>query len=138
MKKVLVICTGNAARSQLADGLINHDLGERWQAYSAGTQPSGFIQPLALRALQELGVDTSRLYNKGMSQFVDQPFDLVITICDNAAQTCPVWLGMGKVIHHPLPDPSDAQGTEEERLAAFKSVCAQIRSEIYPLLEEFK
>ena len=135
MKRVLVICTSNSARSQLAEGIINHDLAGRWQAFSAGSQPSGYVQPLALRALQELNIDTSALYSKGISLYEGQEFDLVITICDNAAQSCPFWPGMGKQVHHALPDPSDVMGSEEERLAAYRRTIAQIRSEIFPLLE---
>ncbi len=135
MKRVLVICTGNSARSQLAEGLINHYLAGRWQAFSAGTKPSGYVQPLALQALQELGIDTLAMYSKSVAVFDGQQFDVVITVCDNAAKTCPYWPGPGKVVHHALPDPSDAEGSDAERLAVFRRVREQIRAEIFPILE---
>lgn len=134
-KRVLVICTGNSSRSQLAEGLINHELGDRWQAFSAGSKPSGVVHPLALQALQELGIDTSAQYSKHVSIYYGQPFDLVITVCDNAAKTCPFWPGQSKVIHHALPDPGQVEGDDETRLAAFREVREMIQRAIYPILE---
>ena len=135
IKRVLIICTGNASRSQLAEGMINHFLAERWLALSAGSHPSGYVHPLALAALRELGIDPSGQVSKGLDQFIGQPFDVVITVCDNAAQYCPVWPGQGKVIHFPLPDPSDVEDTPEVRLAAFREVRELIRTQLFPMLE---
>ena len=135
IKRVLIICTGNASRSQLAEGMINHFLAERWLALSAGSHPSGYVHPLALAALRELGIDPSGQVSKGLDKFIGQPFDVVITVCDNAAQYCPFWPGQGKVIHFPLPDPSDVEDTQEVRLAAFREVRELIRTQLFPMLE---
>ncbi|MHB1357293.1 MAG: arsenate reductase ArsC [Anaerolineae bacterium] len=135
LKRVLVICTGNTSRSQLAEGMINHFLAGRWLAFSGGSHFSGYVHPLALSALRELGIDASGQTSKGLDQFIGQPFDAVITVCDNAAKYCPFWPGQGKVIHMPLPDPGDVEGTPEERLAAFREVRELIRSELFPILE---
>jgi arsenate reductase (thioredoxin) len=134
-KRVLVICTGNASRSQLAEGMINHFLEGRWRAFSAGSHPSGYVHPLALAALRELGIDPSGQTSKSLEQFIGQPFDVVITVCDNAAKVCPFWPGQGTVIHLPLPDPGDVEGTPAERLAAFREVRELIRTQLFPLLE---
>src|SRR5688572_6464483 len=95
LKKVLILCTGNSCRSQMAEALINYELGKSWQAFSAGTQPSGFVHLLAIQALAELGI-----YHQGESKstenFRREVFDVVITVCDDAAENCPVWLGKGK------------------------------------------
>jgi arsenate reductase (thioredoxin) len=135
VKRVLVICTGNASRSQMAEGMINHYLAGRWLAFSAGSHPSGYVHPLALAALRELGIDPSGQTSKSLEQFIGQPFDVVITVCDNAAQYCPFWPGQGKVIHLPLPDPGDVEGTPEEHLAAFREVRELIRTQLFPILE---
>jgi arsenate reductase len=135
MKRVLVICTGNSARSQIAEALINRLKGDRWQAVSGGTKPSGVVHPLALQVLREAGFETTGLYSKAMTIWLGQPFDLVITVCDNAAKTCPFWLGMDKTIHHALPDPSLVEGDETTRLQAFRDTLALVKNEIFPLLE---
>jgi arsenate reductase (thioredoxin) len=135
LKRVLVICTGNASRSQLAEGMINYYLAGHWMAFSAGSHPSGYVHPLALAALREVGIDPSSQASKGLDQFIGQPFDVVITVCDNAAHYCPFWPGQGKVIHLPLPDPGDVEGSPEVRLAAFREVRELIRTQVFPVLE---
>ncbi len=125
-KKVLILCTGNSCRSQMAEAIINHDLAGQWQAESAGTQPSGFVHPLALRALAEIGIQHSG-ESKSLDRFRGMDFDVVITVCDDAAENCPVWLGKGKRVHIGFPDPAKAEGSEEEKMAIFRQVRDDIR-----------
>ena len=113
-KRVLFLCTGNSARSQMTEGLVNHLLGNRWEAYSAGTAPTGCVHPLAMRAMAELGIDISAQHSKPVDTFRNTDFDLVITVCDDAARNCPVWLGKGKKVHLGLLDPAAATGSEAE------------------------
>ena len=94
-KTVLFLCTGNSARSQMSEGLVNHFLGDYWQAYSAGTHPSYYVHPMAITVMAELGIDISEQWSKSTEEFRGRDFDLVITVCDNAAKTCPTWLGKG-------------------------------------------
>nr|WP_290670582.1 arsenate reductase ArsC [Ardenticatena sp.] len=129
-RRVLVLCTGNSCRSQMAEAIINHDLGDAWEAVSAGTNPSGSVHPLALRALEEIGVPTTGLQSKSTAAFRGQSFDVVITVCDDAAENCPVWLGSGKVVHIGFPDPAKAEGSEEERMRLFRDVRDGIRKRI--------
>lgn len=121
MKTVLILCTGNSCRSQMAEALINEKLGDTWQAYSAGTEPSGYVHPKALRALEEIGIR-----HQGESKHIDdlptREFDSVITVCDDAAENCPVWLGQGVRTHIGFPDPAKAQGSDEEVMAIFRAV----------------
>jgi len=105
MKKVLFLCTGNSCRSQMAEAIVNARMGGEWQAVSAGTKPAGYVHPKALAALSEIGIQ-----HEGSSKHADEfkgvDFDLVVTVCDSAAEECPVWLGMGKKVHHSFPDPA--------------------------------
>lgn len=120
-QKVLFLCTGNSARSQLAEAIVNARYGGEWQAYSAGTKPAGSVHPLAIQVLSEAGIlHVGR--SKTVDEFRDSAFDLVVTVCDNAAEECPLWLGTGKRVHLGYPDPAQAQGSEEERLNAFRQV----------------
>ncbi len=135
--RVLILCTGNSCRSQLAEAIINHDLGERWQAFSAGTTPAGYVHPSAIKALSEIGIEHHGV-SKPVEQFRDQSFDLVITVCDDAAENCPVWLGKGKRVHIGFPDPAKAEGSEEEVLAVFRAVRDDIRLKIPAYLKEFQ
>jgi arsenate reductase len=135
-KRVLFLCTGNSIRSQMAEGLVNHFVGDKWEAYSAGTVPLGYVHPLAAQAMAELGVDISARRSKSAEEFRNADFDLVITVCDHAARDCPLWLGSGNVIHMGFPDPFYAIGTEEERLAVFRQVRDDIRRRVLPRLEE--
>ncbi len=137
-RRVLFLCTGNSARSQMAEGLVNHFLGDRWEAQSAGTHPAGYVHPLAVQAMAELGIDISTCRSKSTDEFRGQVFDCVITVCDHAAQNCPVWLGSGSTVvrHIGFPDPAAADGNEEERLAVFRRVRDDLRRELLAYLEQ--
>jgi arsenate reductase len=135
-KRVLFLCTGNSARSQMAEGLVNHFLGDEWEAYSAGTEPTGHVHPLAIRAMAELGINISHQRSKAVDEFRDAEFDLVVTVCDNAASNCPLWLGPGQVKHMGFPDPAAVSGSEAERLAVFRQVRDGLRQEVFRYLEE--
>lgn len=132
-KRVLILCTGNSCRSQLAEALVNHDLGDIWRADSAGTAPAGYVHPLALRVLDEIGIN-HRGTSKHVDEFRGRDFDAVITVCDDAAENCPVWLGKGMRTHIGFPDPAKASGSEEEVLAVFRAVRDDIRSRVLGFL----
>ncbi len=135
-KHVLILCTGNSCRSQMAEGLINHDLGDMWQAYSAGTKPSGYVHPLAVQAMAELGIDISGGISKSADQFRDMDLDLTITVCDDASEQCPLWLGSGQVVHIGFQDPADATGSEAEKMAVFRRVRDEIRQGVLDFLRQ--
>lgn len=134
--RVLILCTGNSCRSQMAEGLINHFLGDSWQAYSAGTAPSGYVHPLAVKAMAELDIDISAGRSKYTDEFRGVAFDQVITVCDDAAENCPVWLGGGKRTHIGFYDPAKATGSEEEQIAAFRQVRDEIREQVLEYLQQ--
>ena len=134
MRKVLFLCTGNSCRSQMAEAIVNARLGEAWHAASAGTHPAGYVHPLALRALAEIGIEHVGR-SKHVDEFRDVAFDLVVTVCDSAAEQCPVWLGQGRRVHLSFPDPAKVTGTEEEVMAAFRRVRDDIATQIPALLE---
>ncbi len=134
-KRVLFLCTGNSCRSQMAEGLVNHFLGTDWTAESAGTQPSGYIHPLAVQVMEELGIDISGGRSKSVDEFRDVPFDVVVTVCDDAAENCPVWLGDGQVIHIGFPDPAKATGMASEKVAVFRQVRDAIRQQVLGFLD---
>ncbi len=121
-KQVLFVCAGNSCRSQMAQGLVNHFLGDTWQGYSAGTEPAGYVHPMALQVMSELEIDMSGCRSKSTDEFRDVDLDLVITVCDDAAENCPVWLGPGKAVHISFFDPAKVTGSEQERLAVFQQV----------------
>ena len=129
-KRVLFLCTGNSCRSQMAEGLVNHTLGDEWEAYSAGTKPAGFVHPLAVQVMSELDIDISRQRSKSAAEFREKHFDRVVTVCDDAAETCPVWLGRGRHVHIGFEDPAKATGSEADRLAVFRRVRDEIRQKI--------
>ena len=134
-RKVLFLCTGNSCRSQLAEAIVNARLGDEWEAVSAGTKPAGYVHPKALAALAEIGIQhTGR--SKPADEFRGQDFDLVVTVCDTAAEECPVWLGKGRKLHHGFPDPAKAEGSDEQVMAAFRAVRDDIAREIPALLAE--
>ena len=141
-KQVLFLCTGNSARSQMAEGLVNHLLGDEWEAFSAGTRPSGYVHPLAIRVMAEIGIDISGHRSKSVDEFrtasSERGIDLerVITLCDEAAKNCPAWLGEGRVTHVGFPDPAEATGSEEERLAVFRQVRDAIRERVSAVLSQ--
>jgi arsenate reductase len=136
--KVLFLCTGNSCRSQMAEGLVNHFLRKGWQAFSAGTRPSGEVHPLAIKAMAELGIDIADQTSKSVDAYRDQTFELVVTVCDSAAEECPVWLGKGEKVHISFPDPALALGSEEERLELFRAVRDDLRRRIFYFLENRK
>ncbi len=120
-RRVLVLCTGNSARSQMAEGLLRHLGGGEIEAFSAGTAPS-VVHPLAVRAMGELGIDIGHQESKHLDQFRSWSFDDVLTVCDQAAESCPVFPGGARRTHWSLPDPAALEGEEEERLDAFRRV----------------
>ncbi len=131
-KRILILCTGNSARSQMAEGLLRHDAGDRFEVFSAGTKPSQ-VRPEAIAAMRELGIDISGQRSKSVDEFTGQQFDYVLTVCDNAKESCPIFPGNTVAIHHNFEDPAAVQGSEEERLAAFR----RVRDEIREYLQEF-
>lgn len=133
--RVLFLCTGNSARSQMAEALVNARMGERWIALSAGVEPTGRVNPLAIRALAEIGIQHEG-ESKHVNQFLKADFDLVITVCDDAAENCPVWLGKGKREHLSFPDPAKVGGNDEEKLMAFRRVLNDISEKIPTLLSK--
>ncbi|EAQ80941.1 arsenate reductase ArsC [Blastopirellula marina] len=130
MKRVLVLCTGNSCRSQMAEALFETLSEGAWKSDSAGSKPSGYVHPLAIRAMSELGVDISSNESKHVDQFADQPFDLVVTVCDNAKEACPVFPGAKQTLHWPFDDPADATGDEEEKMLMFRRVRDEIKTKI--------
>jgi arsenate reductase (thioredoxin) len=127
--RVLFVCTHNSARSIMAEALLRHHGGGDFEAFSAGTEP-GQVRPMTMRVLQESGIDVSAARSKSVDEFLGQPFDYVITVCDQARQACPVFPGSHQSLHWGYEDPSAAAGSEEERLAAFRRVCTQISNRI--------
>ena len=133
IQKVLFLCTGNSCRSQMAEAIVNARY-PGWRAFSAGTRPAGFVHPMAIQALHEIGIEHTGL-SKSVEQFRDEAFDLVVTVCDDANASCPVWLGKGRRLHEGFRDPARAQGTDEERLAVFRQVRSEMLERIPPLLK---
>jgi len=131
-KRVLFLCKANRCRSQMAEALVNHDLGGRYEAFSAGTAPK-VPHPLALRVLSEQGIEHKDARSKHMDEFAHETFDHVITLCDIANETCPVYFGGAKRIHIGFDDPEKATGTEDEILGVFR----RVRDEIRVRIEEY-
>src|SRR5256712_9332701 len=125
-KRVLILCTGNSARSQMAEGLLRHLAGDKFDVTSAGTIAT-YVRPQGIAAMAEIGIDISDHRSKSLDEFLTTPFDYVITVCDNAAQTCPMFPGPAKRIHWPIDDLAFAGSNEEERLAAFRRARDEIR-----------
>lgn len=134
--RVLVLCTGNSARSQMAEELINTRLADRFVAISAGTQPAGYVHPQAIAALREIGIDISQQRSKSAEEFRQEPFDVVITVCDNAAENCPVWLGRGRRVHIGFPDP--AAVPPDEQAQQFRVVRDAIQDQILSYLRSWQ
>jgi arsenate reductase len=127
--RVLFVCTGNSARSILAEALLRHNGGDDFEVYSAGTQPKG-INPLTERVLNEAGLDHGWARSKSVSEYLGQSFDYVVTVCDQARQTCPVFPGVHESLHWGYEDPAAVEGTEEQRLAAFRSTLTTMAGRI--------
>lgn len=124
-KKVLILCTGNSARSQMAEGLLKHIRANEFEVYSAGTQPS-IVRPEAVKVLRETGIDISDNRSKSVDEFTDKEIDFVLTVCDNAEENCPYFPAKTKLIHHSFEDPAAVEGDEETRLSAFRKIRDQI------------
>lgn len=134
-KKILFLCTGNAARSQMAEGLARADHGDVLEVVSAGSRPAGWVHPLAIRALADVGIDAAGQTSKSADQFIDEPFDVVVTVCDSAAQDCPMWPGAKRIEHWPIEDPSygpDDPATRPDRFAATRD---ELRGRINELVK---
>jgi arsenate reductase len=127
-KKILVICTGNSARSQMAEGFLKH-YKKDWEIYSAGTKPT-CLNPLAIEVMSEKGIDISVYKSKHINLFLNKKFDYVITVCDNAKESCPTFPGNAKYIHWSLKDPAAAEGTKEEKLIAFRKTRDEINNKV--------
>lgn len=132
-KRVLFLCTGNSARSQMAEGFLRHMAGDKFEVFSAGVNPTE-VNPLAVKVMSEVGIDISEQRSKSVMEFISQKFDYVVTVCDNARQTCPVFPGKYEKIHWDLQNPAQAQGTEEEKLLIFRKVRNQIKGNILKFL----
>jgi len=124
--RVLILCTGNSARSQMAEGLLRHDAGDRFEVFSAGTRPST-VRPEAITVMGELGIDLSGHHSKHVDSFAGQSFDYVLTVCDNARESCPVFPGPTVSIHRSFQDPAILSGSAENKIALFRRVRDQIR-----------
>lgn len=132
--RVLVVCTGNSARSLMAEGLIRHRGGSHFEVHSAGTEPRG-VNPLTQKILVAAGVDSSWARSKSVNEYLGQEFDYVITVCDEARQACPVFPGVHQSLHWGYEDPAEATGTEDERLAVFRRVFIQLGERINQFVE---
>jgi arsenate reductase len=130
-RKVLFLCTGNSCRSQMAEAIVNARFADEWQAVSAGTRPAGFVHPKAVEALREIGIQHEGR-SKRADEFREVDFDLVVTVCDSAAEECPVWLGKGKKVHHSFPDPvltdnmDDFRKVRDDMLIEIPKLLAQV------------
>ncbi len=128
--RVLFLCTGNSCRSQMAEGWLRHLGGDRFEAFSAGAKPTGDVHPLAVRAMAEVGVDISQHCSKSIDEFAGQSFDLLVTVCDNARESCPMYGGAKRQVHWGFDDPAHATGPEEEKMAVFRRVRDEIGKRI--------
>ena len=135
--KILILCTGNSCRSQMAEGFLK-SFDKNLEVFSAGTKPSSQVHPKAIQVMQEVGIDLSKNYPKNSDQFINDSFDYVITVCDNARESCPIFIGkVGKQLHIGFEDPAEATGTDEEVLSVFRKVRDEIKKDFYEFyLEE--
>jgi arsenate reductase (thioredoxin) len=136
-ERVLILCTGNSARSQMAEGLLRHEGGDRFEVFSAGTKPS-LVRPEAISVMNEIGIDISGHRSKSVDEFSGKQLDYVITVCDNANESCPVFPGATKRLHLPFDDPAAVPGLEDERKATFRKVRDQIHGRIRVFLGKEK
>jgi arsenate reductase len=137
MKRILVLCTGNSARSQMGEGLFRHEGAGEWQVESAGTKPS-LVRPEAIAAMAEIGIDISGHRSKSVDEFAGQNFDFVVTVCDNARDACPVFLGAMNRLHWSFEDPATAQGSEDQRIAEFRRIRNQIHERVRTFADALK
>jgi arsenate reductase (thioredoxin) len=126
-KRVLILCTGNSARSQMAEGLLRHDAGDRFEVFSAGTKPSQ-VRPEAIAVMRELDIDISGQRSKSVEEFTGQEFDYVLTVCDNAKESCPIFPGRSVRLHRSFQDPAALRASEPDRLELFRRVRDELRS----------
>ncbi len=127
--RALILCTGNSARSQMAEGLLRHLAGDRFKVESAGTIAS-FVRPQAIEVMSEIGIDISAHRSKSLDEFIQTPFDYVITVCDQAGANCPVFPGAAKRVHWSFDDPAEAEGTDEDIRSVFRRVRDEIRDKL--------
>ncbi len=132
--RVLFVCTGNSARSQIAEALLRDFGGDEFEAYSAGTEPKG-INPFSVRVLGEVGIDWSHARSKSVTEFIGRPFDYVITVCDRARQTCPVFPGEHNSLHWGLDDPAEVEGPDQQKLEAFRRTRIEVATRLRPFIE---
>jgi arsenate reductase len=132
-KRVLFLCTGNSARSQIAEGWLRHRAGDQFEAFSAGTEPRSTINPLAIKVMDVVGVNIAAQHPKGLEPFVNEPWDFVITVCDRARESCPIFPRREEQIHWSFRDPAEATGDEDQRLQVFR----QVRDEITRRIDLF-
>ena len=125
---ILILCTGNSCRSHLAEGLLRAAVGERFRVASAGSKPAGYVHPLAIKVMAEIGLDIASHHSKHMDEFLNRDVETVITVCGNADQACPMYPGQLNRHHWPFDDPAHATGTEEEQLAVFRRVRDEIKA----------
>ena len=135
MKKVLFLCTGNSARSQMAEEFLRHMAGDKFEVFSAGIKPTQ-VSSLAIKVMNEIGIDISKHRSKSVMEFIAQNFDYVITVCGNAQKTCPVFPGEHEKIHWDLEDPAGAQGSEEEKLSVFRKIRDEIKKNILTFINK--
>lgn len=133
--RVMFLCTGNSARSQIAEGYLRHLAGERFEVVSAGTEPS-VVNPLAVEVMREVGIDLSGHHSKAVGEFLGQPFGYLITVCDNAREKCPIFPGAVRRLHWPLVDPAAVEGSEELRRAAFRRTRDEVAERVRKFLAE--
>ena len=134
-RKVLFLCTGNSCRSQMAEAIVNHYLPNEWVAFSAGSNPSGYVHPMASKVIRDFGI-AHQGHSKSVDEFLGQDFDMVITLCDSAREACPLWLRRGPIIHLGFADPALFEGTDEQKLQVFKDTFEAIRATVISYLEE--
>ena len=125
---ILILCTGNSCRSHLAEGLLRNAVGDRFRVASAGSKPAGYVHPLAIKAMAEMGIDISAHHSKHMDEFLSQNVETVITVCGNADQACPMFPGQLNRHHWPFDDPAHATGTEDQQFAVFRRVRDEIKA----------
>jgi arsenate reductase (thioredoxin) len=136
-RKVLFLCAGNSCRSQMAEAIVNARYSKAWRAFSAGVRPAGYVHPKTIQVLKEIGIDHQG-ESKSADRFRNEDFELVVTVCDEAAEECPIWLGKGRRVHVGYRDPSEVEGSDEERLLAFREVRDEMLNQIPALLKEFE
>ena len=129
-KRVLILCTGNSCRSQMAEGFVNHLLEGKWEARSAGTRPAAHVHPLAMKAMAEVGIDIGGGEPELVDRYLDAPWDLVVTVCDSAKETCPTFPRPVERLHISFDDPARAEGSEDAKMAVFRRVRDEIRERL--------